>query len=296
MPIARSVFSFQRRPSFGAAPQPPSGLSWAANDAPGSDARIVFSGANLLPRLTQTVLWRELYTAQLGYQATTWNSPNNGVWDSGVYSVGMHGHPCDGTFNAAGQRLVGTGSGGTVQWEEIAGLGAALDCIASPSSPGPQSSFLLTAGVWRRKARVISPSGGNTVHTYYPDLVNRPSEFIRQTLTTASIGSGGANPAFYFGSSDWQSGTAGVGTNNESPGAVLRGLQLYTPALTNTAHIQALAAFETDAQVLAYCAANGLTAQLHYLNTNPTPSDITDKSGAGHHPSWANAARPALWS
>ena len=32
-----------------------------------------------------------------------------------------------------------------------------------------------------------------------------------------------------------------------------------------------------------------------YINDNPTPTDVTDKSSAGHDPSWANSNRPTLW-
>ena len=33
-----------------------------------------------------------------------------------------------------------------------------------------------------------------------------------------------------------------------------------------------------------------------YLNLNPTPTDISDKSGRGHNPSWVGNLRPTLWS
>ena len=38
------------------------------------------------------------------------------------------------------------------------------------------------------------------------------------------------------------------------------------------------------------------SAGVWYLNMNPTPNDISDKSGRGHHPTWAGSGRPALWS
>ncbi len=37
-------------------------------------------------------------------------------------------------------------------------------------------------------------------------------------------------------------------------------------------------------------------ANFRYLNVNPTPTDISDKSGRGHHPSWVGSERPALYS
>lgn len=32
-----------------------------------------------------------------------------------------------------------------------------------------------------------------------------------------------------------------------------------------------------------------------YLNLNPTPDDISDKSGNGNHPQWRSSDRPTLW-
>jgi len=278
-----------------------SGIDFPLNNVAGSDIRIVFDGSILISRLQQTIIWRHYFRGQTGYPAETWNSPNGGAgaWDSGTHSCGMHGHPCDGTKDSDGQRLVGTGGSGTVQYEEIAGMLTARDFIASPSSPGPQSTFLCVSDVWRRKARIIVPNGSNTDHFYYPDLENRPTEFIKQSLTTASIGSGGGSPAFYFGASDWRSGlgSAGSTSNDETPGGVHRGYVAWTgsSAPTNPTHIAAIAACNTDAQVLAYCAANGI-ATPHFLNMNPTPSDITDKSGNGNNPSWATGSRPTLWT
>ena len=81
----------------------------------------------------------------------------------------------------------------------------------------------------------------------------------------------------------------------EEQNAIIRGIQVYSSFLSQ-ADIVALAALETDAAVLAYCAANGITS-LWYLNMNPTPTDVTDKSGNEHHGSWtAGAGRPALWT
>ena len=36
-------------------------------------------------------------------------------------------------------------------------------------------------------------------------------------------------------------------------------------------------------------------ASIWYANINPTPDDVTDKSGEGNDPTWFNANRPALW-
>ena len=41
--------------------------------------------------------------------------------------------------------------------------------------------------------------------------------------------------------------------------------------------------------------ANG-ASNMWYMNLNPTPSDISDKSGNGHNPAWVGGERPRLWS
>lgn len=80
---------------------------------------------------------------------------------------------------------------------------------------------------------------------------------------------------------------------SEEQNAIIRGLQFYDSALSQ-AHIVALGALETNQDVLDYCSNNSITS-LWYLNMNPTPSDVTDKSGNGNHPSWDGAERPDLW-
>lgn len=271
------------------------GLIFAANNAANSDVRIVWSGANLLPRTAQTVIWDIVYNASItGYISETWSSPNDGAWDGGSHSLGMHGHPCDGAFDSDGQRTNPTAGSGTVQYEEIAGLGLALDRIASPASPGPQSTFLIpTNGALRRKVRLIEVIGGTTVrHTYYPDVLNRPTEFIRQEMAIGDVGSGGASPAFYFGASDWRSGLGGGGgtSNDETPNGRMRNFMLFNAALPIADAITE-AASESNTPVTSTGA-----AALWYINKSPTPTDIADKSGAGHHPSWATASRPTLWT
>lgn len=75
---------------------------------------------------------------------------------------------------------------------------------------------------------------------------------------------------------------------------IIRGVQIYTEGLSQAA-VVALGACETDAEVLAECSSRGITS-LWYLNMNPTPTDVQDKSGNGHHPTWEGSARPTLWT
>lgn len=125
------------------------GLVFPSNDTTGSDIRLEWSGANLLPRIGHTAIWKASYAKQAGYYAVTWHTSNDGTWHASRYEFGAHPYPTTGTVDATGQSTGGTGAGGMVQFFEIAGLGAA-DFIASP---GPGPTFPLVTGVWLTQAR-----------------------------------------------------------------------------------------------------------------------------------------------
>ena len=79
----------------------------------------------------------------------------------------------------------------------------------------------------------------------------------------------------------------------EETNGILRGFQFYTAALS-PAQILTREACDTDACVLQVCASDAPCPW--YLNMNPTPSDVTDKSGNGHHPTWDGSDRPQPWT
>jgi hypothetical protein len=66
---------------------------------------------------------------------------------------------------------------------------------------------------------------------------------------------------------------------------VLRGFQIYNARLT----------LNEVAQEIASPLSSSRAGNIWYLNINPTPGDISDKSGKGHHPSWVGNERPSLW-
>lgn len=125
-------------------------------------------------------------------------------------------------------------------------------------------------------------------HEYYWDLPNTDASH-RVTRTTASTTWGDTNPPAPYltiGDAPWNPG-------EEVYKGILRGFQFHAAKLTLT-QANLLKTCQTNAQVLALCAAQSLSAPW-YLNMNPTPTDISDYSGNGHHPSWVGATRPALW-
>lgn len=270
------------------------GLLYPANNAAGSDIRTLLTGAALPSRTTFSALWKkfESATPQVSYITDTFFSHNTGSFASDLFEVGYHGYPtATGTVDANGQSTDVTSQGGSVHYHEIAGLGG-HDYLASPGG----SSVRLIDGQWYRRAATIGPSGANTRHRYYFDLATGTSQLIEQTVATASIPAGGASAAWYWGTSDWRSGSGGAGTNDETPNGVQRAFVVVSGVELTAAQVAAISVLETDAQVLSWFAANGLLANLWFLNMNPTPSDITDKSGNGHDMTWPNANRPTLWT
>lgn len=260
------------------------GLDFPPNGVAGSDARLVWDGADMLPRASHTAIWQARYVQQNGYYAVAWHTSNDGTWHASPFEYGTHPYPTTGTVDASGQSTGGTGSEGMVQYYEIAGLGAS-DFIASP---GPGPTYLLVPDIWVTQARTAEVIGDTVRHRYWPDL-NDPDAFIEQSYSAAAIAQAAAvsvSPAFTLGGSPW---TGDGVSNGESPASVLRGFALFDAPL-GIDDLVAEATSESDAPVTA-----AGTDALWYINRNPTPDDIGDKSGAGHSPTWANDQRPGLY-
>jgi hypothetical protein len=238
----------------------------------------------MLPRTSHTAIWQARYVQQSGYYAVAWHTSNDGTWHASLFEYGTHPYPTTGTVNSDGQSLGGTGSTGMVHYYEIAGLGAS-DFIASP---GPGPTYPVIKDVWVTQARTCEVVGIQVRHRYWPD-VSEPSAFIEQLTAKSGVDAAQAvsvNAVFTIGGSPW----TGDGTvNGESPASVLRGFAFFDAALAIN-DIQAEAASDGDAP-----ATNAGAQSVWYINKNPTPTDVGDKSGAGHSPVWANTQRPNLY-
>ncbi len=244
----------------------------------------------MLPRTSQTVLWKARYRKQSGYYAWVWSSGSTGAgnWPANLYEFGTHPYPTTGSFDSTGQSTGGTGGSGTVQYYEIAGLGAS-DFIAS-ARPLAQNATVLTTNLWVTQARTCEVIGGTTLrHVFWPDL-SRPTVFIQQDVPLSDLNVA-VNPRFLLGSSPWREGFGGAGpsSNDECPSGEFRYLKLFNAALS-VADLTLEAASERDLPVTAA----GMASRW-YSNINPTPSDVSDKSGAGHPPTWDNTNRPSAW-
>jgi hypothetical protein len=68
---------------------------------------------------------------------------------------------------------------------------------------------------------------------------------------------------------------------------VLRGFQIYSSLLPLP---------DVQGEIAQPLSTTAGAAAIWYLNLDPTPSDISDKSGRGHHPAWVGPLRPDLWT
>ena len=125
---------------------------------------------------------------------------------------------------------------------------------------------------WYLQVAVVYKDGSGTHHTYYWDWPDTTHKIVWD----GSLYAAAPNPAIMVGDNPWNPGA-------EVYDGVMRGFQFYDVALT-------------PSQIAQEIAAPGSVRQPWYLNLNPTPTDISDKSGNGHHPSWVGSARPTLWT
>lgn len=135
---------------------------------------------------------------------------------------------------------------------------------------------------WYTQAlRVWNDSSGNKHHQFYWDLPNRDADYMVSRTSPSSWGNRPPPvPVLTWGDAPWAPG-------NEVWDGMLRGFQVYNTALS-VADILA----EANSPLSTSAGA----ANIWYLNLNPTPTDISDKSGRGHNPNWVGNLRPQQWS
>jgi hypothetical protein len=135
---------------------------------------------------------------------------------------------------------------------------------------------------WYTQAmRVWADANGNKRHEFYWDLPFTDSS--RMVSYTAGSTYGNVMPpvpALTWGDAPWAPGT-------EVWNGILRGIQVYS---TNLSVADMLSEVNTPMSTAAGA------SNIWYMNLNPTPTDISDKSGRGHNPSWVGNLRPTLWT
>lgn len=227
------------------------GLDFAGNNGSWDDIRFRFTGSALLPMQPATYIWNLYPRQQSGYFTTFFHGPQS--WPSSNSFYGAHPYP----------------TGGTHKWEIAANFG-------DYTNDANGNNTTVQWGRWHTQALVVTPSGSNTVLTFYWDLPDA-NKRITATVPSPTPVSG---QALSFGLAPWA-------VQAERLNGILRGIRLYSASLSQADILsEASSPLSTSAG----------TAGVWYMNMNPTPSDISDKSGRGHHPAWAGSGRPALWS
>ena len=135
---------------------------------------------------------------------------------------------------------------------------------------------------WHTQAlRVWVDGQGRKHHEFYWNLPFTDKQHSINYLAPRSWGNRLPTvPALTWGDAPWAPG-------KEVWNGLLSGIQVYESCLS-------------VADILSEATVSRSTVRgadsLWYQNLNPTPNDIADKSGRGHHPEWVGAERPRLWA
>jgi len=209
-----------------------------------------------------TYIWRAYPRRQSGYY-TTFFWGNHGDFRSGRAYYGFHPYP--------------QGDGTRHKWEIAGGQGG---------------DFLGGNVVYNRwytqVARVWSDSSGKHLEFYWDWPYQ--SRVITHSISP-SIGTvNPPKPVLAWGDAPWppSNGIYGPsGRGNEVYDGILRGIRIYNNLLS-CRNIQR--------EVKRPLSTAAGSAYIWYLNRNPTPTDISDKSGKNHNPKWVGNERPALYT
>ena len=215
-----------------------------------------------------TYIWRIKPAQQAGYYTTMFWGNDDGVgtiastflWFRGKANAYYGAHPYPGVHGNANT---------SHDWEISIEQDDFVNGVVVPDRWYAQAFV-----AWGR-------AGARKHHMFYWDLP-RVDAGHTVSRTTDSRTWGDVNPpspALTFGDAPWQPG-------NECLSGVLRGLQIYSVRLSEADILK---------EIAAPLSSSVGSTNIWYLNLNPTPDDISDKSGRGHHPSWIGDKRPTLF-
>lgn len=238
-------------------------LGFSSNGDGGGTVQFRFTGAAMPNIVPLTIIRRVRHRQQTGFYTQYFHGRTDGSFTG------------DGTYHGCHPYPNGGGSGTTHKWEVSAAGG---DYVIDDNAYATDVVY----DTWFRQASVVQNIASVGQCKYYWDLGAGTDRVITDDLSGVAFSNSSNSPALIFGDAPWNE-------NNERLSGDIRGI-IIVQAVLSAAHCSALSAFETDADVIAYCTANSIT--LWYVNVNPTPTDISDKSGAGHHPAFINANLP----
>jgi hypothetical protein len=231
---------------------------------------------------------------------------NYGTFNSSANYYGAHPYPFDGNDVSTGQN-----------WEisliaddfAEADIGANRDCGNGVWGAGgpPSETNNGAAATWNRWYTQVFRAfriDANTLRNQFIwdwDLFvssSGASGWFQKTVSSATWGTVGNNPttpSIVVGEAppnDANTASWGDYTGREQFKGIIRGIQMYDALVGTNAYVPTVANL---ADISSELSSPGSVRTPWYLNLNPTPSDVTDKSGSGHNPSFP-ASQPSLWT
>lgn len=243
------------------------GLDFPESDTIAANTvQMLFTGADKLPMVPATYIHRVKHRYQPSFYTVFFNGRGDGTFAGSADYYGCHPYPVSGDHKF-----------------EVSAYGGdhTTDLNANDTT--------VAYDAWYTQAVCVYDSGGRTYVDFYWDLPDT-TKIIRFSSSGVLLAEDGAHtPTLTYGDAPWS-------PMNETLNGVLRGIQQYdydmSAAGTTTTDLLLEAANDTSNTPVT---ANGI-ANVWYMNQNPTPTDVTDKSGNGHDPAWANANRPTLYT
>lgn len=237
-------------------------------DFPGSAATtgtVRFRFTNPLDMYPATYIWRIYLRSQPEYYTTFfWGNDGEFRWDAKGFPNSYYGaHP----YPYPAPNFVPREQVGPRYWEIAV---AGLDVLSKQP---------VEYGRWHTQALRVWSNIFGKHHEFYWDLPDT-TRMIEQDQPRSYGNKLPPKPALTWGDAPWA-------PSKEIMDGVIRGIQIYSTALSlDEVLTESTKPLSTPAGA----------AHVWYLNLDPTPTDISDKSGAGHHPEWVGSERPLPWA
>ena len=238
------------------------GLDFQGNESTTGTTRFRFR--NPLAIYPATYVWKFYPRQQDSYYTTFFWGNDDGannlstfLWDNGNSNSFYGAHPYPDYPNRS-----------VHHWE-----------IATDRSGDYVSNEVVAYNRWYTQALIAWSDGAGKHTVFYWDLPDT-SKVITHVAPSSYGNVNPPQPALTFGDAPWN-------PSQEIMNGVIRNIQIYSAQLSVSDVIKEVGT--------PLSTATG-TSNIWYMNLNPTPTDISDKSGAGHNPQWVGSERPKLWN
>ena len=247
------------------------GLEWSGNENTSFERRIVF--ANPFPIYPATYVFRVFPRKK-----TTGSNPR-------YYTMFFWGNNGEFTWKPHGSGFIADSYYGMHPYPIPAPMGPGQWEISVYSNDFVTGSEVQWDRWYTQVIRVWRESASTTRHEFYWDWPDQTKLLEHTIVDPAWATTNPPTPAIVVGQAPNNGRGASWGgyAGYEEFKGIIRGMQFYDSVLTLP-------------QIESEVATPGSVVKPWYLNINPTPTDISDKSGSNHHPIWEGAARPALWT